>query len=244
MRVWAAVICVAGVVAGPGGAAAGGPEQAQRPATLRVRAVLIDGQSNRRPVARHVMHLDEVPSKATPQRVDLDFEGLAELSLPAGKYLLQSERAVEFQGRTYRWRVPVDLKSGETVVLELTGDNATVEASGQAPGGETVGFFGDWNGKYAGLTATLSIDRRESRVYHGTLYVVAKRGAPSTEVQVEVTLNGRDVVITEMKVTRLGAVREWNLGTSSGTLSADSRDMSGGGKDSAGTPYTWSFARK
>lgn len=234
MRPCAVLICAVSIVAA----------QSPRPATLRLRVTLVDSESNTRPVARHVMNLNDVPSRGTPRRVDLDFEGRAELSVPAGKYVLQSERPVEFQGRTYRWAVPIELKAGETKALDLTGDHATVEAAASGPGGSAPGVFGDWNGKYAGLAATLTIERLERQVYHGTLFVVAKRGAASTEVEVEVTLTGSEVQIKETKVARLGAVGEWNLGTSAGKLSANAREMSGGGKDSAGTPYKWSFARK
>ena len=248
MRVLAAFVCAAGIAAGSAVAAAADRDQTPRPATLRIRAVLVDSDLNLKPVARHVMVLDDTPSKGAAQRIVLDFDGRAEVSVPPGRYILQSERPVEFQGKTYRWRMPLDLQAGETRGLDLAGDNATVEAPPvtkptAAPTG-AGSFVGDWSGSYAGLPATLTLDRLDAQTYRGTLFVVARKGSPSTELEVEVGVNGAEVTIKEVKVANLGAVREWNLGSSAGKLDANAREMSGSGKDSRGTSFKWSFTRK
>lgn len=244
MRVFAALVCAAAVAAGSAVGAAPDREQTPRPATLRIRAVLIDADLNQKPVARHVLILDDAPSKGAAQRIVLDFDGRAEVSAPAGRYILQSERPVEFQGKTYKWRMPLDLTAGQTLPLDLAGDNATVEAPAAPPPTTTSPFAGDWSGSYANLPATLTLERLDAQSYRGTLYVVARKGSPSTEVEVEVSLNGAEVAIKEVKVPNYGAVREWNLGSSTGKLAANSREMSGSGKDSAGTAFKWSFTRK
>jgi hypothetical protein len=47
-----------------------------------------------------------------------------EASVPAGSYTLVSERAVDFQGRTYRWELPLTFKAGERLSIDLSVDNA------------------------------------------------------------------------------------------------------------------------
>jgi hypothetical protein len=214
----------------------------QKSGTLRISVALLDADRKARPVAGHVLRLETVPPGGTPQRIVIDADGRAEITIAAGSYVLQSERPVELQGRTYRWTQPVELKAGATETLNLSGENAITGTPPKEIGPDPM--LAEWDGSYNGFSATLSLDRLEGPAYRGTLYIVTKKGAASTEINVELRLRGADVAIQEVGAVRLSGIRFWYLGSGTGKLSANGREMSGIGKDAAGNKYKWSFERK
>jgi S1-C subfamily serine protease len=60
-------------------------------------------------------------------RVSTDAEGNATLSLPAGDYVVSSEKALFFEGHSYTWEQRFSVASGKTLTVELSGDNAKIE---------------------------------------------------------------------------------------------------------------------
>jgi hypothetical protein len=242
MHFFGGLLCFAGAVAGPGASIAHQSSQSPKAATLLVTVTLADAGGKVHPVAGHVMRLDTEPSTGSPQRVVIDADGRAELTLPGGSYVLESARPAELHGRTYRWAARFELRAGGTVSLNLTAENAIADTLSKDLGPDPM--LTEWNGTYAGYPATLSLDRLQGPAYRGTLYLVTKKGAPSTEVNVELRVNGEDVGIQEVGAVRLSGVRFWYLGSGTGKLEGNMREMSGTGKNSEGNKFKWSFARK
>jgi hypothetical protein len=242
MRFSGVRLCLAGLIVASGVSAARQANQTQKPATLRITVTLVAAQKIVQPVAGHVMHLTTEPATGAPQRVVIDADGRAEMTLPAGSYVLQSVRPVELQGKSYRWATQFELKAGDTVSLDFTGENATAAAPSKAAGLDPM--LTEWNGTYAGYPATLSLERLQGPAYRGTLYVVTKKGAPSTEVNIELRVSGDNVSILEVGAVRLTGVRFWYLGSGTGKIEGNLREMSGTGKNSEGNKFKWSFARK
>lgn len=94
------------------------------PATLQLSVLLVDDQLAVKPVPRHVVLLTPLAGGSNPIRVVAGFDGRVEAPVPPGSYTLASERAVDFQGRTYRWELPLTFKPGERLSIDLSVDNA------------------------------------------------------------------------------------------------------------------------
>ena len=96
---------------------------------LRVKVLLVDADLNVKPVPKHVLLISGRPSAGEPRRLVMAMDGSAETNLPPGDYILESEKPVDFQGKSYRWKQPLSIRPGVDSVLELSVDNATIESS-------------------------------------------------------------------------------------------------------------------
>ncbi len=63
---------------------------------------------------------------AEATRVFTSAEGKIALQLSAGRYLIESESPLAFQGRSFTWSVPFTVENGKTSVVELGNDNASI----------------------------------------------------------------------------------------------------------------------
>lgn len=94
-------------------------------AELTVTGVLIDTDLKPRPMPKHSLLLK--CASATPVRLVTGFDGIARVIVPAGQCVLESEKATEFQQKSYRWSVPIVLTAGGQFAVELSNDNASTE---------------------------------------------------------------------------------------------------------------------
>lgn len=100
------------------------------PVPVKVHARLVDADLNVKAVPKHVLQvLRATADHQVISEITTDFDGRAELSLPAGEYRLQSKVAVEFQKKTYRWDLRLVVGT-EPVAIELSNDNAQIGAAG------------------------------------------------------------------------------------------------------------------
>jgi S1-C subfamily serine protease len=107
-------------------------------ATVRIRAILVDGALNQKPVPRLAIAIVPLDVTADPIRIKTDFNGLGEVQLPPGRYRVESEAPVGFEGKQYGWRETIEV-AGDTT-LDLSNDNAKVSdaAPAAAAGGRVV----------------------------------------------------------------------------------------------------------
>lgn len=108
---------------------------AQTLAVLHIRATLTDPAGRVTPVARHALLISDNPPTREPRRVVMTLEGTADVRLRPGKYTVESDTPVMFQGKAYHWTQIVDVGATETT-LELTVTNAVAEIV--APGTTTA----------------------------------------------------------------------------------------------------------
>ena len=94
---------------------------------LHIKVAVIDAERRAMPVARHVLLVSDDPPSAPPRAITTAPDGTANVRLRPGKYTVESERPIAFQGRVYQWTERVDIAAGRDAVLELTADNADVE---------------------------------------------------------------------------------------------------------------------
>ena len=98
---------------------------------LHIKVVLVDADRKATPIARHALLISDNPATAAPRRIVTSMDGAADVRLPPGNYTVESDQPVAFRGKAYQWTQNVDIVGGRDAVLELTADNAEVEA--QAP---------------------------------------------------------------------------------------------------------------
>jgi len=107
---------------------------ARQATVLRVKVTVLDADQRPKPVPRHALLISDNPATAAPARVVTSPDGTAEIHLRPGNYTIESDEPLIFQGKSYEWRQTIDVPSGRTTLLELTGANADVEAAGSGAG--------------------------------------------------------------------------------------------------------------
>jgi hypothetical protein len=100
--------------------------------TLRITVVLTDAAGKTTPAARHALLISEEPPFAPPRRIVTALNGTAEVSLPPGRYVVESDQPLAFQGRTYEWTRRLEMVAGRDMTLALTTDNASAGPAGAA----------------------------------------------------------------------------------------------------------------
>jgi len=100
---------------------------------LRIKVTIVDADQRARPVPRHALLISENPTAAAPGRVVTAIDGTADVRLRPGNYTVESDQPLTFQGKAYQWAQTLDVPSGRDTLLELTADNALIEAASSAP---------------------------------------------------------------------------------------------------------------
>jgi S1-C subfamily serine protease len=99
---------------------------------LHIKVVVVDEERKATPVPRHVLLISDNPASAPPRQIVTALDGTADVRLRPGNYTVESDRPVAFHGKTYQWTQMVDVAAGRDAVLELTADNAEIEAVASA----------------------------------------------------------------------------------------------------------------
>jgi S1-C subfamily serine protease len=99
---------------------------------LHIKVLLLDAERKTTPVPHHALLVSENPASAAPRLIVTLLDGTATVKLRPGNYTVESDRPVTFQGKAYQWTQMVDIAAGRDAVLELTADNAEVEAVSSA----------------------------------------------------------------------------------------------------------------
>src|SRR2546428_693010 len=93
-------------------------------AKVTIRAILVDKDLNQKPIPRLSLSLARSDVADTqPYAARTNFDGIAELQLPPGRYHLSTSEPVEFQGKKYSWEMDLSVSAPGTVA-ELSNDNA------------------------------------------------------------------------------------------------------------------------
>jgi S1-C subfamily serine protease len=104
----------------------------QAASVLHIKVVLVDADRKATPIARHALLISDNPATVAPRRIVTSMDGAADVRLPPGNYTVESDQPVAFRGKAYQWTQNVNIVAGRDAVLELTADNAEVEAAGIA----------------------------------------------------------------------------------------------------------------
>jgi hypothetical protein len=110
--------------------------RAQDPVTLRIRIVLVDAGGTPTPVPRHALLVSDMPPTTIPRRAVTGLDGTVDVRVRPGRYTVESDAPVAFEGKAFTWTQMVEVAAGRDTVLELTTANADVESAAPAePGG-------------------------------------------------------------------------------------------------------------
>src|SRR5262245_63634513 len=82
---------------------------AQWLSTLHITVTLTDVTGKITPVARHALLISEEPPSTAPRRTFTTLTGTADVSLRPGRYAVESDQPVAFEGKNYEWSQRVDI---------------------------------------------------------------------------------------------------------------------------------------
>src|SRR5436190_11187064 len=101
---------------------------AQALSTLHITVMLTDATGKITPVARHALLISDEPPITAPRRILTTLAGTADVSLRPGRYAVESDQPVTFEGKSYEWAQRVDVVGRDTT-LALTAGNASIDTS-------------------------------------------------------------------------------------------------------------------
>ena len=180
-----------------------GPVPSRQTGTVVITAALVDREMQVRSVPLHALLLTGVGADTFTARTSTD--GSASFVVPPGSYTLSSVAATEFQGRHYRWTLPVTVAAGATSGLALTNDNATVEGTPREAGPSLSEARVD---PAATLFARLSrsVFRIQAGLAHGTGFLAdTLGGVVITNAHVVEAAEGDEISIVVDSATRVRA---------------------------------------
>jgi len=94
--------------------------------TLHITVTLTDATGKTTPVARHALLISDEPQTTETRRIFTTLAGTADVRLRPGRYVVESDRPVAFQGRSYEWSRRLEIVAGRDATLAMTADNASV----------------------------------------------------------------------------------------------------------------------
>lgn len=101
---------------------------------LEAKIVLVGDDLSLRPVPKKPFRIQCADEGCgTTLVLSTSFDGTLGADLTPGKYVILTPDPVEFAGKRFTWSVAFEVRAGEVVKLELSNDNATVEAIETAP---------------------------------------------------------------------------------------------------------------
>jgi hypothetical protein len=203
---------------------------AQALGTLRIAVTLTDATGRATPVARHALLISDEPPSAPPRRIFTTPAGTVDVSLSPGRYAVESDRPVLFEGKRYEWSRRVDIVAGRDTTLALTADNASVEAgtgaetSATASGTDPSVLASQWQESVVGLwtptrhASGFVVDARGLIVTNqrgiGTATSAEAQFAPDVRVRATVLASDpqRDVAILQVNPSVVSSLRLQPLG--------------------------------
>src|SRR5688572_10618187 len=105
---------------------------AQAPGTLHITVTLADATGKSTPVARYALLISEEPPTTPPRRILTTLAGTADVSLRPGRYAIESDQPVAFEGTTYEWSQRIDVVAGRDTTLQLTARNPSAGTGASA----------------------------------------------------------------------------------------------------------------
>ena len=102
---------------------------AQALSTLHITVTLADATGTITPVARHALLISDEPPSTAPRRILTTLAGTADITLRPGRYAVESDQPVAFEGKSYEWSQRIDVAAGRDATLALTAGNASVGTS-------------------------------------------------------------------------------------------------------------------
>ncbi|HKE88593.1 MAG TPA: serine protease, partial [Vicinamibacterales bacterium] len=101
---------------------------AQALTTLHITVTLADSTGKTTSVPRHALLISDEPPTQETRRIFTNPSGTVDVSLRPGHYVVESDKPLVFQGKSYEWSQRLEVVAGRNATLALTADNASVGA--------------------------------------------------------------------------------------------------------------------
>jgi S1-C subfamily serine protease len=170
---------------------------AQALSTLHIRVTLADAGGKITSVARHALLISEEPPSTAPRRIFTTLAGTAEVSLRPGRYAVESDQPVAFEGKSYEWSQRVDIVAGRDATLELTADNASI---GSGTAAATSATPSNTDPSFLASQWQESIVALWTPTHHASGFVVDARGLIVTNQRVIGSATSAEAQFTDLKV--------------------------------------------
>jgi hypothetical protein len=105
--------------------------------------ILVAAELSHKPVPKPRFRIVPQSSDVGTTELSTSFEGDIEITLPPGRYRLQTESAVELEGKRFSWDLEFEITAGSTTALELSNDNVAVESGATTAEGALYERFKD-----------------------------------------------------------------------------------------------------
>src|SRR5262245_3691238 len=166
---------------------------AQALSTLHITVTLTDATGKTTPVARHALLISQEPPTREPRRILTTLAGTADVSLAPGRYAVESDQPVAFEGNRYEWVQRVDIVAGRDATLELTTANASVSTGAAAATSPTPS---DTDPSFLASRWQESVVALWTPTRHASGFVVDARGLIVTNQRVVGTATSAEVEVT------------------------------------------------
>ena len=161
--------------------------------TLHITVTLADATGKITSVARHALLISEEPPSTAPRRIFTTLTGTADVSLRPGRYVVESDQPVAFDGKRYEWSQRVDIVAGRDATLELTADNASVDTGTAAATSATPS---DTDPSFLASQWQESVVALWTPTRHASGFVVDARGLIVTNQRVVGTATSAEAQLT------------------------------------------------
>lgn len=160
-----------------------------QPATgvLHITVAVVDAEQKATPVPRHALLISDDPATAEPRQVITRLDGTVDVTLRAGRYVVESDRPVVFQGKGYRWTQTIEIAAGQDLTLALTAGNAEVESGGAATEDDSAFLLPQWNEGVVGLWTPTTHASAFAIDANGLLVTNQRAVGAATTVEVQVS---------------------------------------------------------
>lgn len=106
---------------------------AQAPGNVNFNLKIVDKGLNLKPVPKFNLIVEKPEDEAFPaQKISTSFDGMASVFLSPGEYVVRSEKALEFEGRSFAWEHRFTVADSAPLTVELSNDNAKIDEKTEA----------------------------------------------------------------------------------------------------------------
>jgi S1-C subfamily serine protease len=166
---------------------------AQALSTLHITVTMTDATGKTTPVARHALLISQEPPTREPRRILTTLAGTADVSLTPGRYAVESDQPVAFEGKRYEWTQRLDVVAGRDATLELTIANASVSTVAAAATSATPS---DTSPSFLASQWQASVVALWMPTRHASGFVVDARGLIVTNQRVVGTATSAEAQLT------------------------------------------------
>jgi S1-C subfamily serine protease len=96
---------------------------------VEFKVAVVDKSLNLKNVPKHALIVSKKDDASfAALNISTSFEGTVKAALPAGEYVVKSDKPLEFEDKSFVWEYGFTVENGKNIVVELSNDNAKITA--------------------------------------------------------------------------------------------------------------------